>query len=715
MLKRFTPGLVAAFAVLAACSDSVPTAAVAPIAPDVAQADAAQQEIVPGQIIVRFTPGANRAEVAWEHGASKKEDMLLPRAEILEVPEGREREIAERMSRNPNVEFAEPDYVMKVGPCEVASACTLPDGAFFIYKWDLQNTGRIVDPFLGYGTVTTGKAGADSKWAEAYDYLGAGFAGSAVIAILDSGIRPTHQAFAGKILGGRRFLSDGVAVTNYTDDNGHGSHVAGIAAGLGTGPVPGVGYGANIKLLVGKVCNSAGSCPTSATANAIVWAADNGANVINMSLGAFGGNPDGSGSSAQLAALQYAASKNVLPVCATGNDDGKAGNGYTGGVGYPARFDECMAVAATDWSDAKASYSNYGPQTEIAAPGGDSNPLGNPFSYILGPNYASNTGYVWKSGTSMATPQVAGLAALLWANGLHDAAAIRARIKQTADDLGPAGNDPYFGAGRINVYRAITGLDTKAPPVVVTGSSYQGSKGVPVQFDASGSYDPNGRPVTFAWTFGDGGTATGARPAHTYMRAGTYTVTVTVTDASSLKTTKTAQAVIPNIVPAVSAIPGATIIRGETYAGAGSFADADPDAWTATADYGDGSGAQALALDGKTYSLSHTYTSAGVFTVAVAVSDDDGGTGGSTAQVTVYSPQQAIGVLVGMAGDAGAPTHPLTNAAAAVARGSSGAAVNELNAFLQQVRAMGASGRISAADAAALTDYAGRIIRSING
>src|SRR4030095_15504859 len=132
-----------------------------------------------------------------------------------------------------------------------------------------------------------------------------------------------------KILGGRRFLGDTFPVTNYTDDHGHGSHVAGIAAARGGAAVPGVAYGANIKLLIGKVCNSAGTCPSSATAHGIVWAADNGANVINMSLRSFGGTPDGTGSSAQRAALQYALSKNVLAVCATGNDDGKVN--YFGG------------------------------------------------------------------------------------------------------------------------------------------------------------------------------------------------------------------------------------------------------------------------------------------------------------------------------------------------------------------------------------------------
>lgn len=720
-MKRFTPVLLAGVLALAACSDRAPTAVTGRDAASIRREAHATpgDDFVAGQIIVRFTPGANRSEVAEAHRAHKKDDMALARTEILEVPVGEEMEIAAQLAKNPNVEFAEPDWIQKVGPCEVASACTLPDGQFFGYKWDLHNTGTIVDAVLGYGTVSSGVAGADTKWAETYDYLGASFQGSAVIAILDTGIRTTHQAFTGKILKGQRFVVDGQPATNYTDDNGHGSHVAGIAAGLGTAAVPGMAYGANIKLLIGKVCNSAGSCPSSATANAIVWAADNGANVINMSLGSFGGNPDGTGSAAQQAALQYAASKNVLPVCANGNDDGNPSNGYTGGVSYPGRFPECMAVAATTWNDTKASYSNYGPQTEIAAPGGDSNPTGNPFSLILAPNYTSNTGYAWKAGTSMATPQVAGLAALLWATGLHDANAIRARIKATADDLGPAGMDPYFGAGRINVYRAITGNSTKAPPVVNVGGVYTGAKGVAIQFDGSASYDPNGKAVTFSWSFGDGGTSTAAKPTHTYLRAGTYTVTLTVRDASGLTTTAVTQAIIPNAVPMVSPFAGATILRGETYAAAGSFSDPDPDTWTATVDYGDGGGAQALALSATgAFSLTHTYGTAGVFTATVAVSDNDGGTGTRGAQVTVWSAQQGIQALaqqVSALGLNNPPLNPLTNAIASLDRGSTGAASNQLEAFINQVQALVNSRRLTTAQGDDLTAFANRILRSING
>jgi|GEM_PF-1803306 len=731
-MKRVVPLFLAGLAGLTACSDQNPLDLAGRLDPGAASfssQSAPEGEFVPGQIIVRFRPGAARAEIAEQNRARHKRDMLLERTEVMEVPVGEELAIAAQLRKNPNVEFAEPDYILKVGPCEVAADCTLPDGQFFHYKWDLHNTGTIVDQLLGWGTVATGKADADIDWAEAYDYLGAGFAGSARIAILDTGIRTTHQAFVGKIVGGRRFLNDGVSVTNYTDDHSHGTHVAGIAASLGTAGVPGVGYGTNIKLLVGKVCNSAGSCPSSATADGIVWAADNGANVINMSLGSFGGNPDGTGSAAQQAALRYALGKNSLPVCATGNDDNKPTNGYTGGIGYPARFPECMAVGATGWSDTKASYSNYGPQIEISAPGGDSNPTGSAFSLILAASHNSNTGYNWKAGTSMATPQVAGLAALLFATGTTSAAEVRERIKQTADDVEAPGWDARTGAGRINAYRAITGKDPNAAPVAIPGSGYTGNKGVPVQFDGTASNDPNGRPVTFAWNFGDpasgtANTSSAPRPTHVYMRAGSYVVSLTVTDASGLTHTSTTQAVIANVAPRVASFGGATLLQGETYSATGSFTDPDPDTWTATVSYGDGT-SRSLALSGKSFVLSHRYLAAGTHTVTVTVRDDDGGSGSGSAPVTVWTPQQGIQALlldvIGRgstsdlpAGSVTALKAPLHAAQDALDRGNTTAATEQVQAFTGQVAALVRSRQITESAGQELTAAANRVLASIS-
>ena len=133
-MKRATPLLLAAVFGIAACSDLNPIATRSPGSPARNESVAEAAKLVPGQIIVRFTPGANRSEIAEQHRARHKEDMLLERTEIMEVAVGEEVATAERMRQNPNVEFAEPDYIMQVAPCEVSTSCTLPDGQFLHFK-----------------------------------------------------------------------------------------------------------------------------------------------------------------------------------------------------------------------------------------------------------------------------------------------------------------------------------------------------------------------------------------------------------------------------------------------------------------------------------------------------------------------------------------------------------------------------------------------------
>ena len=333
------------------------------------------------------------------------------------------------------------------GPLERFPArrdCTAPSDTYLGYRWDLHNDGTITTA-AGQNLANTGAVDADIDWLEAYSQLGA-FTGSARIGILDTGILSTHQDLSGKLVAQYDFYSrDGVA----NDQSGHGSHVAGIAAAKGNNGygAPGVAWGSNVKLVVARVCGNVG-CPTSAIASGIRWAVDNGAHVINLSLGG------ATGSSTERAALQYARANNVLPFCAAGNGSGP--------VNYPAAFPECVAVSATNWSDGLASYSSFGPEVELAAPGGDQE-NGNGYSYILSSYRSNNSSYAFMAGTSMATPEAAGLAALLHALGVTDDDAKLARMKATADDLGAPGTDNQFGAGRINVYRAINNL--VSPPV----------------------------------------------------------------------------------------------------------------------------------------------------------------------------------------------------------------------------------------------------------
>ncbi len=526
-------------------------------------------ELLPGRVIIRYRDGADVVSVAQRHRAQHDADLKLARTAVLDVEAGQEESIAAELAQDQDVEFAEADYLMTIAPCEVGN-CQVTNDPFAGYKWDLNNTGVIRSPD-GTLLAPTGRAHADIKWVDAVDALGTDFGGSAVVGVIDTGIRGTHADLAGRVIAARNFAV-GYPDTLVADRDGHGTHVAGIAAARGNDGVgiSGVAYGASIKLINAKACDlyivsSTGTiatlCPSSSVANAIVWAVDNGANVLNLSLGA------PAPSSVQQAALQYARAHNVLPFCAVGNASATA-------VDYPARFPECVAVAATNWSDERASYSNSGPEVALSAPGGDAGPFA-PYSFILSSWGTGDRTYAFAAGTSIAAPEVAGLAALLFASGYTEADNVLARLEETADDLGPAGRDPVFGFGRINAYRALTGKEQNAPPVAVTDPSYAGTESFAVQFTSVGSVDPNNHPITNRWSFGDGSTSSDANPTHAYVDNGSYAVTLTVTDESGHATSATSTSTIANVPPVVSGQLGtSTILSGQMVHFRGTFSDA---------------------------------------------------------------------------------------------------------------------------------------------
>jgi thermitase len=264
------------------------------------------------------------------------------------------------------------------------------------------------------------------------------------IAVLDTGVDLSHPDLSAKITSGFDFVEND---TDPQDDNGHGTHVAGIAAATtnnSTG-VAGVSWGAQVMPI--KILNRYGNGSYSDLAAGVIWAADHGAHVINMSLGG------GSSSSILEDAVNYAYARGVVQVAAAGN----TGSGY---ILYPARYTHVIAVGATDANDNRASFSNYGAELDLVAPGVS----------IYSTRWGSSYGY--RSGTSMSTPFVSGLAAIL--AGLsrpYSPDLIAYEMESTALDLGASGWDTFYGHGLIQMDAVLTEtLPTATPTTAPTAT-----------------------------------------------------------------------------------------------------------------------------------------------------------------------------------------------------------------------------------------------------
>ncbi|MCU1268425.1 MAG: peptidase and in kexin sedolisin [Acidobacteria bacterium] len=258
------------------------------------------------------------------------------------------------------------------------------------------------------------------------------------------------------------------ADNNPMDDFGHGTHVSGTIAATGNNGLGIIGVAPHAKIMALKGLDSNGSGSMEDLCNAIIYAADKGASVINNSWGGSGDTPQ-----TLIDAIAYAHNiKGVVVVAAAGNSNWDVGTQEKGF--YPACIRDVIAVAAVTHTDAKASFSNYGPKIDVAAPGGgDTDPTGllvQPDRAIVSllSSAASSTmtgsgqlvvgtKYLRQEGTSMASPHVAGLAALIRATHPEfSPEQVRQAIKQSADDIGAAGVDNQFGSGRINAARSLT-------------------------------------------------------------------------------------------------------------------------------------------------------------------------------------------------------------------------------------------------------------------
>lgn len=460
-IRNTAAGILAA-AALAACSESPANPAQSVVIPKSTQ-QLAQDPVVPGQVLVKFKDGTDGAVMARRYRSGITATGYKHAFDILSAQPGQERALAAQLSADPSVEWAEPNYIRHLD--------TLDPRLWAFYNPGGLNMSFYNDPNGNTGPIPASYA---SKLDADMDNI-AGYAttgGDVVIGSIDTGVDFGHPEFTGRLIKGCDWYSMAAAGNNSatctdftpddTPDEGHGTHTTGTMAGTTVG-VPGVaGISAHVKVYVQRVCGTAG-CYSSSIVNAIRAAADYpGMVAMNLSLG---GSTE---SQAEKSAISYATSKNVLVIAA-------AGNSGTSKVGCPACDTNAISVSATDWQDVLTSYSQYGSGLDISAPGGycysNTTEDGCIFSSVVsgytggrtytGPQ-AGGT-YAYMMGTSMATPQVTGTAAVVASvTGLRGSA-LRARILGTADDLGTAGTDTKYGAGRVNTFRAVTNTVLAAP------------------------------------------------------------------------------------------------------------------------------------------------------------------------------------------------------------------------------------------------------------
>lgn len=338
------------------------------------------------------------------------------------------------------------------------------------------------------------------------------------VAIIDTGIDYNHPDLAGNFnssLLGYDFVNDDAYPM---DDNGHGTHVAGIVAAVDN-EIGVIGVAPEAELYAVKVLDSSGSGYVSDVVAGIDWAVDNEIQIISMSLGT---NTD---YETLRTACDNAYKAGLLVVAAAGNDGSARSTRDT--VDYPARYDSVIAVAATNQNDGRAiwgwtSASSTGPAVELAAPGDK-----------IYSTYWDDT-YATMSGTSMACPHVTGTAALVWAVYPEwTNAQVRVRLQNTAEDLGAAGRDNEFGYGLVDAEAAAAPPPGNLPPVAnagpdqtVTDSDEDGVESVILNGSAS---TDDGTIVSYKWV--EGGSLLGSGVIFTYsFTVGTHNVTLIVTD-----------------------------------------------------------------------------------------------------------------------------------------------------------------------------------------
>lgn len=366
------------------------------------------------RVIVKFKDGtANSVNMKSAVAAAKgtvKHEIFGTNAMAIEVPLS----ALKGLKNNPNVEYVEEDQI------RYPFALTSP------------STGN---PYLSGQSVPYG-----IKQVQA-DLLPDTNSGNRKVCIIDSGIDRAHEDLVGNSANMTGVYDSGTG-NWYTDENSHGTHVAGTIAAVNNSGMGVVGVNSNkrLKLHIVKVFGASGWAYSSTLSSAANQCASNGANVISMSLG-------GSGSTTtESTTFSNLASRGILSIAAAGN----AGNTS---ISYPAGYSAVMMVGAVDEFKQWASFSQYNSKVEITGPGVS--------VYSTVPLAVKGTKYAYFNGTSMSTPHVAGVAALVWSYfPTCTGSQIRTSLTKSAQDLGPVGRDTKFGFGLVQARAAYDRIRT---------------------------------------------------------------------------------------------------------------------------------------------------------------------------------------------------------------------------------------------------------------